>query len=54
MISGIRDASQRGAVLVFLPGEHEIQTVKRELMRSKLGNLEILPLHSRMPFEDAQ
>ena len=53
-----RTAKERGAVLVFLPGEQEIMTVKRSL-EEKCGrygdvgrlNWTILVLHSRIPLD---
>ncbi len=48
----------KGTVLVFLPGEHEIMTVKRCLMEDEQDAIErgwdILILHSRIPFEDTK
>ena len=53
-----RTAKERGAVLVFLPGEQEIMTVKRSLEAKcgrygDIGNLNwtILVLHSRIPLD---
>lgn len=43
----------RGTALVFLPGEHEIHTVKRRLvMNADAHQWDILLLYSRVPFED--
>ena len=55
---GPRTKGERGAVLVFLPGEQEIMTVKRHL-QERCGrdgdgnglNWTILVLHSRIPLE---
>jgi HrpA-like RNA helicase len=46
----------RGAVLVFLPGELEITTMRKELKTGQVPHerWEILPLHSRLPFEECQ
>ena len=47
----------RGAVLIFLPGELEISTVMKSFKRYDPDNEEklvMLPLHSRLPFESAQ
>ena len=46
-----------GAVLVFLPGEAEISRVKKyleEICKSNQVPWWILPLHSRIPFEEMQ
>lgn len=47
--------NSQGAALIFLPGEAEISTVKSALKESpQASTWWILPLHSRIPFEDAQ
>ncbi len=47
-----------GTVLVFLPGEQEILTVKKFLMKDEKEAVQkgwdILVLHSRIPIEDSQ
>ena len=51
------DSSEPGSVLVFLPGEAEIFRVKtslEELSKSHEKAWWILPLHSRIPFEETQ
>ena len=48
---------EKGAVLVFLPGEAEISRVKKYLEGVCKNNRKawwILPLHSRIPFEETQ
>ncbi len=44
----------RGDVLVFLPGEREIRDVEEFLQRELPGNVEVLPLYSRLSWEQQQ
>jgi ATP-dependent helicase HrpA len=44
----------RGDVLVFLPGEREIRDVEEFLQRELPASVEILPLYSRLPWEQQQ
>lgn len=58
MLAAIDDAvsecemSGRGDILVFLPGEHEINAAAEELRRSRIGKAEILPLYARLSAAD--
>ena len=48
---------EKGAVLIFLPGEFEIATMIKSFKAHDPDNNEKLiffPLHSRMPFEDTK
>jgi ATP-dependent helicase HrpA len=44
----------RGDVLVFLPGEREIRDVQEFLERELQGGVEVLPLYSRLSWEQQQ
>jgi len=44
----------RGDVLVFLPGEREIRDVEEFLQRELPAGVEVLPLYSRLPWEQQQ
>jgi ATP-dependent helicase HrpA len=44
----------RGDVLVFLPGEREIRDVEEFLQRELPENVEVLPLYSRLSWEQQQ
>jgi ATP-dependent helicase HrpA len=44
----------RGDVLVFLPGEREIRDVQEYLERELHGRVEVLPLYSRLSWEQQQ
>lgn len=51
------DKKEKGAVLVFLPGEMEIKDVLRHFKKFDPDNderLVLLPLYSRLPFNEAQ
>ena len=58
MLAAIDDAvsecemSGRGDILVFLPGEREINAAAEELRRSRIGKAEILPLYARLSAAD--
>ncbi len=39
---------QRGDILVFLPGEHDIRQTSQLLRRSNLSQIEVLPLYARL------
>ena len=41
-----------GAILIFLPGELEINEMMKKLQLTP--DLCLIPLHSRLPFEQAQ
>ncbi|MBI4693115.1 MAG: ATP-dependent RNA helicase HrpA [Gammaproteobacteria bacterium] len=48
------DAARRGDVLVFLPGEREINEAREALARRRFANTEVLPLYARLSARDQQ
>ena len=52
--SAIRELSESGDVLVFLPGEKQIAEASEALSRARLADLEVLPLFARLSAETQQ
>lgn len=47
-VSYIHSNRPRGAILVFLPGWQEIKSVMDELEEQRLGNVLVVPVHSKL------
>ncbi|MBT4963343.1 MAG: ATP-dependent RNA helicase HrpA [Francisellaceae bacterium] len=54
IVNAIKTLPDRGDVLVFLSGEGEINQVKNILHKQNLGNTDVLPLYSRLSWQQQQ